>query len=74
MAESQDYQRGYKAAAEHDRAGLAGALRIYMNGGAGDLEEPLSPSMARQIFASVHGVVAADQEFGAERVSDGLQD
>lgn len=70
--ESDDYQRGYLAARRDNMEDLAAALNARAID-TGD-DEPLTPDMAREIFGSVFGTVAADEALGpAPAATDGLE-
>jgi hypothetical protein len=64
MNDQGGYEQGYHAAQEDDRGKLAEVLRLHMGAG----ESAIPVWQAREIFQSVHGMDAADDEFGQDPV------
>lgn len=67
------YRQGYQDATAIARRDLAAALRTYAIGIGDDTDEPLSDARVRDIFASVFGVKASDDEFGPEPTGQGVR-
>lgn len=70
QATDQAYRSGYQASQAHDRHNLANVLHVMIE--TGEVRE----SVAREIYAAVHGATEAVAEFGAdpnvERIIRGL--
>ncbi len=68
------YQQGYRDATAQAREDLALTLRTRAVKSGEDSDEVLSDSMVREIFASVFGVKATDDEFGPEPSGAGVRE
>jgi hypothetical protein len=73
MSENEDYQRGHRAAMAEARTDLAATLRVMAVRTGEPDEEVLSDAKVREIFASVFGVKAMDDEFGSEPSGEGVR-